>query len=134
MAVPKRKVSKQRGNKRFASNYKATMPTLVECKDAAECISLAKRLSLSFVELNQSFPQYQSARIDADALKKSGIGFTFHADETAATRLVAQQVAAVAGGDERGHALHLLHLSAMRALQRDGGQLHQVLQCGHAQG
>lgn len=31
MAVPKRKVSKQRGNKRFASNYKAAMPTLVEC-------------------------------------------------------------------------------------------------------
>jgi len=31
MAVPKGKVSKQRGNKRFASNYKATMPTLVEC-------------------------------------------------------------------------------------------------------
>lgn len=59
------------------------MPTLVECKDAAECTQLAKRLSLSFVELNQSFPQYQSARIDADALKKSGISFTFHADETA---------------------------------------------------
>ncbi|MDY4186715.1 MAG: 50S ribosomal protein L32 [Candidatus Borkfalkiaceae bacterium] len=31
MAVPKRKISKQRGNKRFASNYKAAMPTIVEC-------------------------------------------------------------------------------------------------------
>jgi large subunit ribosomal protein L32 len=36
MAVPKRKVSKQRGNKRFASNYKATMPTLVECPQCLE--------------------------------------------------------------------------------------------------
>lgn len=31
MAVPKRKISKQRGNKRFASNYKAGVVTLVEC-------------------------------------------------------------------------------------------------------
>ena len=30
MAVPKRKQSKSRTNKRFA-NYKATSPTLVEC-------------------------------------------------------------------------------------------------------
>ena len=36
MAVPKSKVSKQRGNKRFASNYKATMPTLVECPQCHE--------------------------------------------------------------------------------------------------
>ena len=36
MAVPKGKVSKQRGNKRFASNYKATMPTLVECPQCHE--------------------------------------------------------------------------------------------------
>ena len=36
MAVPKRKVSKQRGHKRFASNYKATMPTLVECPQCHE--------------------------------------------------------------------------------------------------
>ena len=36
MAVPKRKVSKQRGNKSFASNYKATMPTLVECPQCHE--------------------------------------------------------------------------------------------------
>ncbi|MBO7525858.1 MAG: 50S ribosomal protein L32 [Clostridia bacterium] len=32
MAVPKRKVSKQRGNKRFASNYNAHSANLVECK------------------------------------------------------------------------------------------------------
>lgn len=36
MAVPKRKISKQRGNKRFASNYKAAMPTLVECPQCHE--------------------------------------------------------------------------------------------------
>ena len=36
MAVPKGKVSKQRGNKRFASNYKASMPTIVECPQCHE--------------------------------------------------------------------------------------------------
>ena len=36
MAVPKRKVSKQRGNKIFASNYKVTAPTLVECPQCHE--------------------------------------------------------------------------------------------------
>ncbi len=36
MAVPKRKVSKQRGNKRFAANYKAAAPTLVECPQCHE--------------------------------------------------------------------------------------------------
>lgn len=36
MAVPKGKVSKQRGNKRFASNYKASAPTLVECPQCHE--------------------------------------------------------------------------------------------------
>jgi large subunit ribosomal protein L32 len=36
MAVPKGKVSKQRGNKRFASNYKVAVPTLVECPQCHE--------------------------------------------------------------------------------------------------
>ena len=36
MAVPKSKVSKQRRNKRFASNYKASVPTLVECPQCHE--------------------------------------------------------------------------------------------------
>ena len=35
MAVPKTKQSKSRTNKRFA-NYKATMPTLVECPHCHE--------------------------------------------------------------------------------------------------
>ena len=36
MAVPKHKVSKQRGNKRFASNYNVKAPTLVECPQCHE--------------------------------------------------------------------------------------------------
>ena len=36
MAVPKSKVSKQRSNKRFASNYKASIQTLVECPQCHE--------------------------------------------------------------------------------------------------
>ena len=36
MAVPKSKVSKARGAKRFASNYKAKVPTLVECPQCHE--------------------------------------------------------------------------------------------------
>ena len=36
MAVPKSKVSKARGNKRFASNYKVAVPTLVECPQCHE--------------------------------------------------------------------------------------------------
>ena len=31
MATPKSKISKQRGNKRFAANYKAHSANLVEC-------------------------------------------------------------------------------------------------------
>ena len=36
MAVPKSKVSKARGNRRFASNYKVAVPTLVECPQCHE--------------------------------------------------------------------------------------------------
>lgn len=36
MAVPKRKISKQRGNTRFSSNFKANAPTLVECPQCHE--------------------------------------------------------------------------------------------------
>ena len=36
MAVPKSKVSKQRSNKRFSSNFKAALPTLVECPQCHE--------------------------------------------------------------------------------------------------
>ncbi len=61
------------------------MPTLVECENLEACMALAARLSLDFVEINQSFPQYQCERLDGDALlalsQKYGVGFTFHADE-----------------------------------------------------
>ncbi len=36
MAVPKSKVSKQRRNKRYASNYKAHSANLVECPQCHE--------------------------------------------------------------------------------------------------
>ncbi len=36
MAVPKHKVSKKQGNKRFANNYKVKIPTLVECPQCHE--------------------------------------------------------------------------------------------------
>ena len=36
MAVPKQKVSKQRRNKRVASNWKIATPTLVECSNCHE--------------------------------------------------------------------------------------------------
>lgn len=36
MATPKGKISKQRGNKRFASNYKAHSANLVECPQCHE--------------------------------------------------------------------------------------------------
>lgn len=36
MAVPKRKVSKKVGRTRFAHNYKAKVPTLVECPQCHE--------------------------------------------------------------------------------------------------
>ncbi|MBO5945627.1 MAG: sugar phosphate isomerase/epimerase [Clostridia bacterium] len=62
------------------------MPTLVECKDLVECCEVAEKFGLDFVEINMSFPQYQSENIDVDALlslkKKHGIFYTIHADES----------------------------------------------------
>ena len=61
------------------------MPTLVECKDIYDCVSLASELSLDFVEINMSFPQYQVAALDVDELKRltreKGVFYTIHADE-----------------------------------------------------
>lgn len=39
MAVPKQKVSKQRRNKRVASSWKITTPTLVECPNCHELMA-----------------------------------------------------------------------------------------------
>ena len=61
------------------------MPTLVECKDIFECVEVAKKNGLDFIEINMSFPQYQPASLSVDALReiteKDGIFYTIHADE-----------------------------------------------------
>ena len=61
------------------------LPTLVECKDIYECADLAEKLSLDFIEINMSFPQYQVAALPVDALEKlakeKSIFYTIHADE-----------------------------------------------------
>ena len=61
------------------------MPALVECKDVYECIEVAKKNGLDFVEINMSFPQYLPDTLDMPrlkrALKESGIFLTIHADE-----------------------------------------------------
>lgn len=61
------------------------MPALVECKDVYDCIGVAKKNSLDFVEINMSFPQYLPEAIDLEklkaALKENNIFLTIHADE-----------------------------------------------------
>lgn len=61
------------------------MPALVECKDVYDCIEVAKKNGLDFVEINMSFPQYLPESIDVPKLKKvlseSGVFLTIHADE-----------------------------------------------------
>ena len=61
------------------------MPALVECKDVYDCIEVAKKNGLDFVEINMSFPQYLPESIDIPELKRalceSGVFLTIHADE-----------------------------------------------------
>ena len=61
------------------------MPTLVECKDIFECCEVAGKHGLDFVEINMSFPQYQTASLSPDTLlelaKKHKLFYTIHADE-----------------------------------------------------
>lgn len=61
------------------------MPALVECKDVYDCIEVAKKNGLDFVEINMSFPQYLPESIDIprlkEALSESKIFLTIHADE-----------------------------------------------------
>ena len=61
------------------------MPALVECNDVYDCIEVAKKNSLDFIEINMSFPQYLPASFDLDrlraALSESGLFLTIHADE-----------------------------------------------------
>lgn len=62
------------------------MPTLVECEDIDACAALCARLGLKFIEINQSFPQYQPANMDVEHLKELqkqyGIGYSVHIDES----------------------------------------------------
>lgn len=61
------------------------MPALVECKDVYDCIDVAKKNGLDFVEINMSFPQYLPDLLDIPRLKKAlsdnGIFLTIHTDE-----------------------------------------------------
>ena len=61
------------------------MPTLVECENILDCVSLAKQLGLDFIEINTSFPQYGTDNIDVQMLnrlaKENNITYTIHADE-----------------------------------------------------
>lgn len=61
------------------------MPTLVECNGINECIEVAQRLKLDFIEINMSFPEYLPSALDAEYLRRvtaeKGIGYTIHADE-----------------------------------------------------
>ncbi len=61
------------------------MPTLVECGDIYECIDVAKKNGLDFVEINLSFPQYLPESLSIDKLKsvmrERNVFFTIHADE-----------------------------------------------------
>ncbi len=61
------------------------MPTLVECTDLEDCARVASRLSLDFIEINMSFPQYQPHKLSTSEAKriaeKYGVFYTIHADE-----------------------------------------------------
>ncbi len=75
------------------------MPTLVECKDIDACAALCGRLGLKFIEINQSFPQYQPANMDIGHLKelkaRYGIGYSIHMDESMNPLDFNEKVAAV---------------------------------------
>ncbi len=61
------------------------MPTLVECADICECIDVAKKYSLDFIEINTSFPNYQTDALDTARLcklaRENDLFYTIHADE-----------------------------------------------------
>ncbi|BBF41795.1 xylose isomerase domain protein TIM barrel [Lachnospiraceae bacterium KM106-2] len=61
------------------------MPTLIECHSLEENAILAKKLGLSFLELNMNLPEYQIGNMDLDHFqeiqRKYGIYYTLHLDE-----------------------------------------------------
>lgn len=62
------------------------MPTLIELDNTKQAAQLAKELGLKFIELNMSFPQYQTDTMDIEELKalkeEYGIYYTIHIDES----------------------------------------------------
>ena len=46
------------------------MPSLVDAKTVEQCAAVCRELELDFIELNANFPQFQSAKLDAGALKE----------------------------------------------------------------
>ncbi len=61
------------------------MPTLVECKDIYDCARVARENNLNFIEINMSFPQYQTDSLDTRELariaRENSLFYTIHADE-----------------------------------------------------
>ena len=62
------------------------MPTLIELDSTRQAATLCKELGLRFIELNMSFPQYQTDTMDVSELKalkeEFGIYYTVHIDES----------------------------------------------------
>ena len=62
------------------------MPTLIELDNTRQAAALAKELGLKFIELNMSFPQYQTDSMDIEELQRLkeefGIYYTIHIDES----------------------------------------------------
>ena len=61
------------------------LPTLVECENLRACAEVARVHGLDFVEINMSFPQYQTENLSVKELMELsaeyGIYYTIHADE-----------------------------------------------------
>lgn len=61
------------------------MPTLIECPDLTACARLCAELGLDFIEINQSFPQYQPEKTPPNFLnelrERYGVNFSVHLDE-----------------------------------------------------
>ena len=61
------------------------MPTLVELDTLEQHAKLASELSLQFIEINMSFPQYTAGALDIELLnqlsERYGVFYTIHADE-----------------------------------------------------
>lgn len=75
------------------------MPTLIELNSTRQAAQLCKELGLQFIELNMSFPQYQTDTMNIEELKRLkeefGIYYTIHIDESLDPCNVNSRIAAV---------------------------------------